>query len=605
MAKTPAKAMAAAQPTSNRFWHGWRWGLLSRDPTAPLLIMSTTSLAFPELGFGLGLRTNHYSHIFEYWPTVDWFEIISENFMDTQGKARRNLARIREHYPVVMHGVSLSIGSVDVLDSDYLRQLKALADDIEPAWISDHLCWTGVAHQNLHDLLPVPYTEEALRHLVRRVQQVQEYLGRPIALENPSTYLEFASSSIPEAEFLAELSRQSGCFLLLDVNNVHVSCFNHRMDPLKYIDSLPLERVVQIHLSGHSHMGTHIIDTHDQPVVDEVLSLYAYTLARAGRVPNSMVEWDAQIPPWEVLYAELDKVKAVAARVQAREKTSEETSERVDPQACAPAQGLRPSVIPVNLVEEQLRLLDNILSDREPPAQALDWIRPKAGFAACEQLGVYHHAYRSRLFEVVAEDFPVLRHLLGETAFEAVVSTYVAQTPSRHFNIARYLSAFSEHVERVLPEQVLAHEVTVLETALSELQDAGESPALTSDDLSRLEPQALLEAVFSLRVASRLLTFSHAVDPYYTAVREGEDVPPAPAGTNHLLVFRHEDVVWRMRLETAEFALLSRLAGGQPLGVAVAALEAQTAEAGQVTEAAVSGWFSRWIRHGVFAQMLH
>ncbi|MBY0408432.1 MAG: DUF692 domain-containing protein, partial [Rickettsiales bacterium] len=275
--------------------------------------MKTTSSNLPNLGFGLGLRPKHYSYIFEHQPKVDWFEIISENFMDTDGKPRRNLARILEYYPVVMHGVAMSIGTVDPLNSEYLTKLKKLADDIKPAWISDHLCWTGIAHKNTHDLLPVPYTEEALKHITQRIKDVQDFLERPIALENPSTYLEFKQSSMPEAEFIARMAEESGCNLLLDVNNVYVTCFNHRLDPKAYLDTLPLDRVIQIHLSGHTNNGTHIIDTHDDHVVDEVWQLYKYGVHKAGRVPNTMVEWDDNIPDFDVLYAELGKAK-VASR---------------------------------------------------------------------------------------------------------------------------------------------------------------------------------------------------------------------------------------------------------------------------------------------------
>ncbi|MFO1241643.1 MAG: DUF692 domain-containing protein [Rickettsiales bacterium] len=256
----------------------------------PGVNMNRTSDDFPHLGFGLGLRIPHYTHIFEHWPDVDWFEIISENFMDTDGRPKRNLARIRERYPVVMHGIALSIGTVDPLNSEYLQKLKNLIDFVQPAWVSDHLCWTGIAHKNSHDLLPVPYTEEALKHIVARIKQVQDFLERPIALENPSTYLEFKSSRIPEQEFIAAMTKDSGCSLLLDVNNVYVSCYNHRLDPKAYIDALPLDKVAQIHLSGHSNMGTHIVDTHDDHVVDEVWKLYRYVVHKAGRVPNTMVD---------------------------------------------------------------------------------------------------------------------------------------------------------------------------------------------------------------------------------------------------------------------------------------------------------------------------
>ncbi|MCB1593207.1 MAG: DUF692 domain-containing protein, partial [Alphaproteobacteria bacterium] len=253
--------------------------------------MSVNSPKFERIGFGMGLRPSHYPFIFENKPPLDWFEIISENFMDTGGRPVRKLEQILEDYPVVMHGVSLSIGTVDPLNSDYLQKLKTLASWVNPPWISDHLCWTGIAHKNTHDLLPVPYTEEALKNIVTRIRQVQDFLERPIVLENPSTYLEFTSSTMTEWEFIARMAQESGCGLLLDVNNVYVSCYNHRWDPKTYIDALPLDRVAQIHLAGHTNKGTHIIDTHDDHVIDEVWALYRYAISKAGPV-STMVEWD-------------------------------------------------------------------------------------------------------------------------------------------------------------------------------------------------------------------------------------------------------------------------------------------------------------------------
>jgi uncharacterized protein (UPF0276 family) len=275
--------------------------------------MHNSSALFPDLGFGLGLRSKHYPYIFEHWPEVDWFEVISENFMNTDGRPKRNLARIRERYPIVMHGVAMSIGTLDPLNSEYLQKLKTLAKWLNPPWITDHLCWTGIAHKNSHDLLPVPYTEEALKHIVTRIRQVQDYLERPLGIENPSTYLEFKTSHIPEAEFIARMAQDSGCNLLLDVNNIYVSCYNHRLDAKAYIDAIPLDKVIQIHLSGHSNMGTHIVDTHDDYVVDEVWALYRYVAHKAGRTPNTMIEWDGKIPEWNVLYGELEKAKTAAA----------------------------------------------------------------------------------------------------------------------------------------------------------------------------------------------------------------------------------------------------------------------------------------------------
>lgn len=274
--------------------------------------MPTTS--FPSLGFGLGLRTDHYRTVMDEKPPVDWFEVISENFMVPGGQPLHILDRIRADYPMVMHGVSLSIGSTDPLNTDYLNDLKQLAGRVQPEWISDHLCWTGVQGLNMHDLLPLPYTEEALKHVAERVTRVQDVLGRRIALENASTYVTFGHSLLNEWDFLAELSERADCLILLDVNNVYVSAFNHGFDPHNYFEALPAERIIQIHLAGHSHMGTHIIDTHDHPVIDDVFALYAEAIRRFGPVPT-MIERDDNIPPLAKLLAELDLARSIAADV--------------------------------------------------------------------------------------------------------------------------------------------------------------------------------------------------------------------------------------------------------------------------------------------------
>jgi uncharacterized protein len=264
----------------------------------------------PIGGFGLGLRVEHYADFLEGRPAVDWLEVISENYMVPGGKPLAHLDRIRADYPMVMHGVSLSIGSTDPLDRGYLRELKALTRRIEPAWVSDHLCWTGVDHHHLHDLLPLPCTEEALRHVAGRVLQVQEVLGRRLLLENVSSYVCFEGDEMHEWEFIAELARRADCELLLDVNNVYVSSRNHGFDARTYIDAMPRERVRQIHLAGHEDHGDHVIDTHDHAVCDAVWDLYAHTVRRLGPVPT-MIERDDHIPPLPELLAELDRARAV------------------------------------------------------------------------------------------------------------------------------------------------------------------------------------------------------------------------------------------------------------------------------------------------------
>jgi uncharacterized protein (UPF0276 family) len=265
----------------------------------------------PYLGFGLGLRPQHYSEILEgNWP-IDWFEIISENFMVPGGRPIAMLEKIRARYPIVMHGVSLSIASTAPLDMEYLASLKALAHRVQPKWISDHLCWTGVHGVNLHDLLPIPYTREALEHVASRVQKVQEVLGRTIALENVSTYVRFEHSEMGECDFITEVTRRTGCWLLLDINNVFVNAFNHGYNALTFLNDIPVDRVVQFHVAGHSDMGGHLIDTHDQPVRDEVWDLYRAALARFGPV-STMIERDEDIPPLAEVVAELSYARSIA-----------------------------------------------------------------------------------------------------------------------------------------------------------------------------------------------------------------------------------------------------------------------------------------------------
>jgi uncharacterized protein (UPF0276 family) len=302
--------------------------------------MVAPRLGLPSLGFGVGLRTVHYRHILDNHPAVDWFEVISENYLDSHGRPRAVLEEVAERYPIVLHGVSLSIGSTDPLNFDYLRKLKVLAEAVRAAWVSDHVCWTGVLGRNTHDLLPMPLTEESLRHVTERVRTVQEVLERPLVLENPSSYVTFRQSTMPEWEFLTRMAEDADCGLLLDVNNVYVSSRNHDFDPEEFLRGVPAERIVQFHIAGHTDLGTHVIDTHDHAVVDPVWKLYrlAWELTtNAGRsespVPSppsagerarvrgssesphtptgvsTLLEWDARIPPFERLQQELERAR--------------------------------------------------------------------------------------------------------------------------------------------------------------------------------------------------------------------------------------------------------------------------------------------------------
>jgi uncharacterized protein (UPF0276 family) len=275
---------------------------------------------FSDLGYGVGLRREHYRHVTEHRPEVDWFEIITENFMVAGGRPLAVLEQVRSDYPIVMHGVSLSVGSADPLNRSYLDALSEMARRFKPAWISDHLCWTGIGGRNLHDLLPLPYTEEVVRHVVGRIRQVQDFLGQAILIENVSSYMAFRASTMQEWEFLSAVAEEADCGILLDINNIHVSAFNHRFDPVFYINSVPPERVVQFHMAGHSDHGAYLLDTHDHPVCEEVWRLYELSVRRFG-APSTLIEWDDNIPEFGVLAAAAQEARrraqnALAAKTE-------------------------------------------------------------------------------------------------------------------------------------------------------------------------------------------------------------------------------------------------------------------------------------------------
>lgn len=274
--------------------------------------MKQPRFGLENLGVGIGLRTVHYADILERRPAIDWFEVLSDNFMHTKGRPLEILDRIADHYPLAMHGVSLSIGSADPIDWNYVRELRVLRARIGARWISDHLCWTGVSGRNTHDLLPLPLTEEALLHTARRVREIQDFLEVPLVLENPSTYVEFCGNALREWEFLKALVEEADAGILLDVNNVYVSARNHGFDPDDYLRGIPMDRVVQLHVAGHTDHGTHLIDTHVGPVPDPVWRLLARACELGAKAPV-LLEWDAEIPAFDVVHAEALKVRGIVS----------------------------------------------------------------------------------------------------------------------------------------------------------------------------------------------------------------------------------------------------------------------------------------------------
>lgn len=295
--------------------------------------MSSPRLGLPDLGIGVGLRVPHYRRVFAERPRIDFVELISENFMVSGGKPRYHLERTLESYPVVAHGVSLGIGGPDDLDPGYLRSLKAFADHTRTPWLSDHFCWSGSGGAHLHDLLPLPFTPELVARVADRAKRVQDFLGRPFALENTSSYLTYRSSVLPEWEFISEIADRAEIGLLFDVNNVFVTAYNHGLDPVEFVRRVPAERIVQIHVAGHTNLGTHIIDTHAGHVIDPVWDLYRLTIERTGPV-STLLEWDDEIPELEVLLAEAERARserdtALSARARGESSVDARTLERV------------------------------------------------------------------------------------------------------------------------------------------------------------------------------------------------------------------------------------------------------------------------------------
>ncbi len=275
---------------------------------------------YPSLGFGLGLRKEHYNAILDTKPAVDWFEILTENYLVPGGKPLYFLDQICERYPVVMHGVSMSLGSYDPLDMDYLKQVKELAKRTNAKWISDHMCFTGVDGINAHDLLPLPYTDEAIQHVSQKIAQAQDYLGMQILVENASTYITYKQSAMTEWDFTTAVAEASNSLVLLDINNIFVSAYNHGFDPLDYLDGIPADRVQQHHLAGHSQYDGYIIDTHDHDIVQGVWDLYAEAIKRYGQV-SVMIERDDNIPELPAMMSELQMARDIF--VETTQQTTE------------------------------------------------------------------------------------------------------------------------------------------------------------------------------------------------------------------------------------------------------------------------------------------
>ena len=572
----------------------------------------------PFLGHGIGLRREHYAEILAGEVACDWFEAISENYMAVGGRARKVLLAVRERYPMTLHGVSLGIGNTDPIDEGYLDALDQLAADVEPAWISDHLCWTGVGGGTSHDLLPLPYTEEALANVVARVAHVQERLGRPLVLENVSSYVTWRTSTIPEEEFLAELTRRTGCGLLLDVNNVFVSATNHGRDPRRWLEAIPEGSVWQVHLAGPSEAGPLLVDTHDHPVRPEVWELYREAVRRFGEV-SSLVEWDDRIPEIGVVLAERDKAAAIAAEVRKMRSAQAEGDGESEPGAVRAAGGgaservpLRASPVPAPREAGAAAAPDG--SDRgateNGPDPICGWLRGAQGvlmglvrapegveraleerrgardevealFAGDERmpavarLELYAGMYFYRLRDSLAEDFARVAAALGEARWHNLVTDYLLAHPPTRWSLrwaGEALPAFLRGHACGAERPWLADAAT-LEWARNEAFQALDATPLRPEELAGIPPEKWPELRFAPAPGTALVASRWDLASWWDDAAPA-DAPEALAEETALLVFRDaEDDVWHEPLAPEEADAARLLLAGAPFADVCGAFE--------------------------------
>ncbi len=533
---------------------------------------------FTNYGVGIGLRLPHYDHILSEKPVVDWFEIISENYMVDGGRPLKILDEILEQYKIVQHGVSMYFGSAQPLNREHLKRIKQLTRRTRTPWLSDHLCWGSVDGRYTHDLLPLPYTFEAVRATAARIREAQDYLEIPIAVENVSSYAEFHESEMTEWEFLNEVVHVADCGILLDVNNIYVSSQNHGFDPMTYVNAVQADRVAQIHIAGHSKFEKYILDTHDHPVLDPVWAMYARAIERTGATAT-LLEWDDNIPSFEEVHAEALKANRY---LPATRDTSRTTG------------GLH-----MNLLEMQRRMAEDVMrpltldfamqsetaSGQSMGEIAASYIKPNDRLNSFERLEIYNRQYWFRVIAAVAEDFPALQAVLGEPRFDRLVLAYLREHPSTSFTLRNLGGKLPQWLARnpsFAPRRhSLALDVARLEWAYVEAFDGASERPLSTADLGELSNDSRL----ALQPHLQLLELRYPVDELVLAVRKatpasesssnaaGERkrqrsslLPPLRRSAVYLAVHRFDHSVYYRRLDREAFLLLTAIRQDRSLG---------------------------------------
>ena len=572
--------------------------------------MPVPTLCTPNPGFGLGLRTTHYPDFQRQRQPLDWLEVVTDNFLVEGGRPLQMLDFIRRDYPLVMHGVAMSLGSADGLNLAYVQQVKQLAQRVQPLWVSDHLCWSGLGNTVLHDLNPLPYTDEAARRLIAHIAQAQDLLQRRLVVENVSSYVSFAHSGATEWEFLSHVAQEADCLLLVDVNNIYVSAFNHGFDPLDYLNALPAQRVQQIHLAGHSRNPTHIIDTHDHPVCPEVWDVYAAACRRFGAVAT-MIERDDHIPPLPELLAELDQARAVAqANVviasEAKQSIFSHCEER-ERRSNQPEDGSPRHFVPRDdnteapaLFELQKDWVASVLQDTLPEeAPTLLSLAQSGSDTAHDRLGIYHRAYRLRLCEVLRDSFAKTSAYMGELFDQHASEFAVAQPPALR-NLGRYGASVPAFLQQTYPDNPELAELAQLDWDLRSRFDGADAPASGLDALQPNDegniPCLTMSSPLHPSVVLRN-SQSNAVK-LWRAIDDDTEVPEVQLDDSGagLAVWRWNLQPHFMRLDAAQYRFMQALDQGSSIQDA-----AQSFADTEVlpTPEVLGAWLQSWLSQGL------
>ena len=553
-------------------------------------VKPTASLCAPNPGYGLGLRTTHYADFQRQRQPLDWLEVITDNFLVEGGRPLQMLDFIRRDYPLVMHGVAMSLGSAEGLNLAYVQQVKQLAQRVEPLWVSDHLCWSGLGNTVLHDLNPLPYTDEAARRLIAHISQAQDVLQRRLVVENVSSYVSFAHSSATEWEFLSHVAQEADCLLLVDVNNIYVSAFNHGFDPLDYLNALPAHRVQQIHLAGHSRNPTHIIDTHDHPVCKEVWDLYAAACRHFGAVAT-MIERDDHIPPLPELLAELDQARAIAKANVALVPRNDESL----PQGFAGDHGAHGPA----LFDLQTDWVASVLQDTLPEeAPTLLSLAQSGSDTAHARLDIYHRAYRLRLCEVLRDSFAKTSAYMGEL-FEQHASEFAVAQPPAQRNLGRYGAALPAFLHQAYPDNPELWELAQLDWDLRSRFDGANAAAL---GLEALQPDAqgnvpCLSWAAPLHPSVVLRGSQSNAVKLWRAIDDDTEVPEVHLDNSGagLVVWRWDLQPHFMRLDPAQYRFMQSLAQGSSIQNAA---ERFAGTEVLPTPEVLGAWLQSWLSQG-------